>query len=78
MREAAPKLAIFAYVHKTPNHSHANLDEGGNDGGFRGIQRIALEQDNKNYPQFVAIRRLVEENGRVEHGENKVPIWDFI
>ena len=54
------------------------LDEGGNDGGFRGIQRIALEQDNKNHPQFVTIRRLVEENGRVEHGENGVPIWDFI
>ena len=78
MREAAPKLAIFAYVHKTPNRSHANLDEGGNDNGHGDIQRIAHEEDYKNHPQFAPIHRLAEENEPFKVGQNKVPIWDFI
>ena len=61
MREAAPKLAIFAYVHKTPNHSHANLEKGGNDNGHGDIQRIAHEEDYKNHPQFAPIHRLADE-----------------
>ena len=77
MREAAPKLAIFVYVQKTPDRSHANLEKGGNDNGHGDIQRIAHEEDYKNHPQFAPIHRLAEENEPFKVGQNGVPIWDF-
>ena len=77
VREAAPKLANFDYVRKTPDHSHANLDKGGNDNGHGDIQRIALEENYKNHPQFAPIHCLAEENEPFKVGQNKVPIWFF-
>ena len=78
MREAAPKLAIFVYVQKTPDRSHANLEKGGNDNGHGDIQRIAHEEDYKNHPQFAPIHRLAEENEPFKVGQNEVQILDFI
>ena len=78
MREAAPKLANFVYVQKIPDHSHVNLDKGGNDNEHGDIQQIAFEKYYKNHPQFAPIHRLAEENEPFKVGQNGVPIWDFI
>ena len=78
VREAAPKLANFDYVRKTPDHSHANLDKGGNDYGHWNIQRIALKEYYKNHPQFAPVHCLVKEKEPFKVGEIEVPIWDFI
>ena len=78
VREAAPKLASFAYVQKTPDRSHANLEKGGNDNGHRDIQQIALEEYYKNHPQFAPIHCLADENKPFKVSQNEVPNWDFI
>ena len=53
---------------KQPSVRREKVSDGGRFEESRNNRRIALEMDYKNHPQFVAIRRLAEENELLKVG----------
>ena len=51
-----------------PSVRREKVSDGGRFEESRNNRRIALEMDYKNHPQFVAIRRLAEENELLKVG----------
>ena len=53
---------------KQPSVRRKKVNDGGGFKESRNNRRIALEMDYKKHPQFVAIRRLAEENELLKVG----------